>query len=111
MTIEEISFNIILHAGDSKSLAMEAIQDAKKYCFSDAMEKLAKANEAFAEAHHFQLELIQKEAEGEKNDISVLLIHSQDHIMGATLFCDMANETIELYEKFKKLEDKIEGGK
>ncbi|XAM37011.1 Lichenan-specific phosphotransferase enzyme IIA component [Terrisporobacter petrolearius] len=30
-------------------------------------------------AHKFQIKLIQREASGEKTDMSVMLVHSQDH--------------------------------
>ncbi|NAP01560.1 PTS cellobiose transporter subunit IIA, partial [Halomonas sp. MG34] len=51
-TIEELqmlSFKIILHAGNSRSYAMEAITLAKNYQFTAAREKIEEAEEAFTE--------------------------------------------------------------
>ncbi len=43
--------------------------------------------------------MIQAEAGGERSEISLLLIHAQDHLMNAMTIKDMANEFIELYRK------------
>ncbi|MDU4935752.1 MAG: PTS lactose/cellobiose transporter subunit IIA [Peptostreptococcaceae bacterium] len=34
-------------------------------------------------AHRYQTELIQNEAQGNKTEMSVILVHAQDHIMNA----------------------------
>ncbi|MDX7989752.1 PTS lactose/cellobiose transporter subunit IIA, partial [Xenorhabdus sp. 12] len=56
------------------------------------------------EAHHFQTELIQSEARGEKTEISVLLIHAQDHLMNAITVKELAEEFITLH---KRVEEKV----
>ncbi|MFC7394450.1 PTS lactose/cellobiose transporter subunit IIA [Scopulibacillus cellulosilyticus] len=99
MTSEEIIFHIILHGGNARSLAMEAVSLAKNGNFDEAREKLKKASEEISEAHKTQTSLIQKEAEGEKTDVSLLLVHAQDHLMNALTIQDFAKEFVELYEK------------
>jgi cellobiose PTS system EIIA component len=106
-TIEELqmlSFTIILHAGNARSHAMEAIALAKKYQFTAAREKIEEAEEAFTEAHHVQTKLLQDEAGGKKSDVSVILVHAQDHLMTAMTVKDLANEMIDMYEKMKQIE-------
>ncbi|MGL5244286.1 MAG: PTS lactose/cellobiose transporter subunit IIA, partial [Sarcina sp.] len=76
----EISFQIISFAGNARSIATEAIREAKSGNIEKAKEMLKEAKEEMHGAHKFQTELIQKEAGGEKFDIGVLLIHSQDHL-------------------------------
>lgn len=52
MTKEEVqmlSFQIILHAGNAKSDAMEALILAKKGKFEEAAKKMESADEAFAD--------------------------------------------------------------
>ncbi len=66
-----------------------------------AKEKIKLANEALIEAHHSQTGLLSQEARGEKVEVSMLLIHAQDHLMNAITFRDLAQEMIELYERIK----------
>ncbi len=97
--IYEISFQLILHSGNARSLSMEAIHEAKNGNIDGAREKIREAEMEFNMAHRFQTELIQGEASGEAYDIPILLIHAQDHLMNALTVKDMATEFIELYNK------------
>nr|WP_132746268.1 PTS lactose/cellobiose transporter subunit IIA [Scopulibacillus darangshiensis] len=99
MSSEEVVFHIILHGGNARSLAMEAVSLAKNGGISDARGKLRDAAEEISEAHKIQTSLIQKEAEGEKVGVSLLLIHAQDHLMNALTIRDLAHEFVDLYEK------------
>ena len=101
MSIEEISFNIILNGGNARSLAMEAIEQAKKGEFELAEQKLKEANDELGKAHRAQTDLIQGEARGEEADIRLLLIHAQDHLMNAMTVLDLGREFVELYKKFE----------
>lgn len=92
---------LIVHSGNTKSECMEAIQLAKKGQIEAAKEKINLANESLIEAHHSQTGLLSQEARGEKVEVSMLLIHAQDHLMNAITFRDLAQEMIELYERIK----------
>ena len=99
MTKEELynlSFQLILHSGNARSFAMEAIYDAKDLHFEMAQEKLSEADREFSQAHHFQTQLIQAEAGGEDFDIPIILIHAQDHLMTAMTLKDLAREIVDL---------------
>jgi PTS system cellobiose-specific IIA component len=102
MTKEElyaISFQLILHSGNARSLAMEAIFDAKEKSFASAAEKLTEAGKELNEAHHFQTQLIQVEASGESLDLPIILVHAQDHLMTAMTVKDLAAEIIEIRQE------------
>ncbi|WP_099302826.1 PTS lactose/cellobiose transporter subunit IIA [Bacillus sp. Marseille-P3800] len=101
-TLEEISFTLILHSGNARSFAMEAIQAAKKGAFEQAAEKLKEADAAFVTAHHGQTELLQQEAQGNGVTPSILLIHAQDHLMTSMTVKEMAVEMVELYQRLPK---------
>lgn len=109
MTTEEVqmlSFQIILHAGNARSDVMEALHLAKKGQFEEAAEKIKSADESFTEAHHMQTNLLQDEANGKQTELSVILIHAQDHLMNALTVKDLAVEMIDMHQKLKSLEDK-----
>ncbi|TYS67554.1 PTS lactose/cellobiose transporter subunit IIA [Sutcliffiella horikoshii] len=95
----DLSFQLILHSGNARSLAMEALQKAKKGEFHKASELIEAADGEFLKAHRFQTDLIQAEAKGDKYDIPVLLVHAQDHLMNALTVKDLTQEFIALYQK------------
>ena len=92
------SMTIIANSGDARSFAFQALQEAKEGNFGAAEELLAKSEEAASLAHKAQTELLFKEANGEKQDINVLLIHSQDHLMTSMLASELIKEIILLYK-------------
>lgn len=93
---------LILHSGNTKSDCMEAIQLAKKGNIPAAKEKIELANQSLVEAHHSQTALLTQEARGEKVEVSMMLIHAQDHLMNSITFRDLAKEMIELYERLEE---------
>ena len=96
--IMQAVMGLIMYGGDAKSSAMEAIQFAKKSDFDQAEEKLKSANESLTCAHNAQTDMLIAEAQGEKNTISLLMVHSQDHLMTSITFTDLAKEIIDLYK-------------
>lgn len=97
--MEEIIMNLIIFSGDARSYSMEAIQLAKTGKIEEAKELLGKAGEQLGEAHHSQTTLIQNEAAGNKAEVSLLLVHAQDHLMTTITLKDMATEFVELYSR------------
>lgn len=100
-TIFEVAFSLISHAGNARGLAMEAINEAKEGRFEEAKALIKEAREEIGNAHEYQTGLIQREAAGEKNEFSILLVHSQDHLMTGMTVVDMADEFIQVYESRK----------
>jgi cellobiose PTS system EIIA component len=100
--LETTIFQIILHGGNGKSAAMEAIAAAKAGDFEGARLKITESGEALNEAHKFQTQLIQGEVRGEKTAVSLLMVHAQDHLMNAITIKDLANEFVDLYESIKE---------
>lgn len=104
--LQRLSFTIILHAGNARSLAMEALLAAKKFDFTAAREKIKKAEKEFTLAHKEHTDLLQKAVHGTTGDIPIILVHAQDHLMMALTVRDLANEMIHIYEKIQRLEDR-----
>lgn len=93
---------LIMHGGNAKSECMESIQLAKEGKIEEANDKIELANKSLIEAHHSQTELLTQEARGEKAEVSLMLIHAQDHLMNAITFRDLAKELVTLYERLEK---------
>ncbi len=104
---EGIIFGIISTAGNAKSITYEGLRAAKNGDFQAAKEKIEETGKVLAGLHAHQMELIQKEAKGGKNEFSVLLVHALDIMMDSLAVRDMANELIELYMKMDTLKAKL----
>ncbi|HIZ82320.1 MAG TPA: PTS lactose/cellobiose transporter subunit IIA [Candidatus Mediterraneibacter pullistercoris] len=94
--------NLIIYGGDGRSSAMEAIQAAKKGDFELAEEKLKAADQSLLEAHHSQTEMLTQEANGNSVEVSLLMVHGQDHLMTGMMFRDLAKEIVYLYRTLKE---------
>lgn len=110
--VDMISFGIIANAGDSRSLAFQALQEAKAGHFDQADLLLQKSDEAAAKAHQAQTDLLFSEMNGEATPVNMLLVHSQDHLMNAMLASELIKELIEMYRKEagKKQEQTVQAG-
>ncbi len=95
----ESIMGLIVNAGNAKSDAMEAIQAAKVSNFDEAAEKIKSAEASLVQAHQSQTGLLTKEAQGDHMTVTLLTVHSQDHLMTAMVFTDLAKEIIELHQK------------
>ncbi|MCX7885524.1 MAG: PTS lactose/cellobiose transporter subunit IIA [Caloramator sp.] len=104
MNYQEIILEIIVRGSSARSYAMEAINLAKEGKFDEAKISMEKCCNELSEAHKSQTQLIQEEASGKANEITLLMVHAQDHLMNSITIKDMAHEFIDLYKKlYKKL--------
>ncbi len=104
MNMEEIIFGIIVGAGESRSASYHAIELSHENKFVEASAALEESKAKLHDAHRSQTRLIQAEAAGEKYEISILLIHSQDHLMTAQSELGLAEQIVRLNERVYKLE-------
>ncbi|AIM24787.1 PTS lactose/cellobiose transporter subunit IIA [Melissococcus plutonius] len=99
----EVAMHLIVYGGNAKSDAMEAITAAKKGDFELADQKIKDAENSLVQAHHSQTAMLTQEAKGESVPISLLTVHSQDHLMTAIAFTDLAKEFIEVYRQLNEV--------
>lgn len=96
------AMGLIANGGNAKSLAFEAIRLAKQGKIDEARAKLKDADKSLLEAHNSQTDMLTKEAQGDHMHVTLLVVHSQDHLMNAITFRDLAGEMVDLYEKLYK---------
>lgn len=99
----EAVMGLIMHGGDAKGKAVEAIRAAKAGRFEEARALIKEANTALTTAHKSQSALLTQEASGQSVPVSLLMVHGQDHLMTALTFIDLAKELVEVYEKMASL--------
>ncbi|WP_270218523.1 PTS lactose/cellobiose transporter subunit IIA [Enterococcus lactis] len=95
----EAIMGLIMFGGNAKNDAMEAIAAVKKGDFTLADEKIKDAEESLVQAHHSQTEMLTQEAQGNHVEVTLLTVHSQDHLMTSIAFTDLAKEIIDLYRR------------
>ncbi|ENZ5545941.1 PTS lactose/cellobiose transporter subunit IIA, partial [Enterococcus hirae] len=69
----------------------------------EAEKKMAEASEYFVKGHHAHTSLIQKEAAGEKVELSLIIMHAEDQLMSTETTKLLIEEMIEM---FKQLNNK-----
>lgn len=100
--MELVAFEIISNVGMAKSLAIEALREARESNYIVAEDKLEEAKKFLLEGHHAHTTLIQKEAAGEKLDFSLIMMHAEDQLISAETIRDLAVEIIAMYKNIKK---------
>lgn len=106
--LEQIIFEIIVHGGNARAKSYDALRAAQHYDFKIAEEYMIEADEEIAQAHKIQTEIIQKEAAGDKVEITVLFVHAQDHLMTAIAEKGLIENMIDLYKRIYAIEKKGE---
>lgn len=99
-------FNIISNGGNAKGLVYEAMEAAEKGDFEQADRLMNEADEFLKVAHQTQTELLQGEANGDKHDISLLMVHAQDHLMTSIEVRNLADVVIRMNKRLHDLETK-----
>jgi PTS system cellobiose-specific IIA component len=113
-TCEEIDtdgmteMQIILHAGDARSKCLMALQKINEENIEEARKLLSEANAEINLAHKVQTEMIQEEAKGNKKEVSLLMVHAQDHLMTAIAIRDMVITFIAYASMMEKKISKLE---
>ncbi|RSK53242.1 PTS lactose/cellobiose transporter subunit IIA [Bacillus canaveralius] len=100
--INTVAFSIISNVGMAKSLVMEALYAAKDGNFGLAEEKLKDSKQYFVKGHKAHSSLIQKEASGEKVELSLIFMHAEDQLLSTETISELVKEMIEMYKRFGK---------
>ena len=97
--LEEIAMMIIANFRTGKIRCLRCTAGGEKGNFEDAEKLLKEAEESLQTAHESHRELLKMDASGEVTQVSILLCHAQDHLMGSALALDLIREMIVLYQK------------
>lgn len=102
--MELVCFKIISSVGEAKSNYILAMEAARKHDFEKAEELMREGDSCFVEGHKAHGSLIQQEASGDKVEVSLLLVHSEDQLLGCETIKTMALEVIELHKQLHELQ-------
>ncbi|RJT19659.1 PTS lactose/cellobiose transporter subunit IIA [Buttiauxella izardii] len=97
--LEEAVMEIIMNAGQSRSLCFEALHSARQGNIEEAKLLLVEADGYAREAHKMQTKLIEQDAGEAKQPMTLIMVHAQDHLMTSMLARELSNEIIHLYQR------------
>lgn len=103
----EVAFQIILHAGNSKSHSMLAMQAAREGNNEEYASLIEKAKDELNDAHYIQTNMIQDEASGNVTEVNIIMVHAQDHLTMAFMMKEIAMEMHLMYSRIEKLEKEV----
>lgn len=101
MSYENDVMSLIIAAGEGRSCAMEALRFAKAGSFAEAEASLKVSADAFRQAHEVQTRLIGLDEGVGKLQITLVMVHAQDHLMTGMLCRELVTELIEVYKKME----------
>lgn len=107
MNIEQSCMQLILKASSAKAHAFEALRSIKNGNAGEADQQLEAASSVLLEAHKIQTEIIQTDAGKRLDEVPLLLIHAQDHLMNAMSQRDLIEEMMEMAQKQNELADEV----
>lgn len=106
MDLEQIVYNLVLHGGNARGEAYEALDAAEEGRFEDAKKHLEKADDEFYAGHDYQNMLVQGNQDITPN---FMVIHAQDQLMTALAEKNLISRIISLYKRIDALEKKMPG--
>lgn len=103
---EKVVTELIANAGMARSNMLSAIHMAREGDFEKVVELKKEADEFLTQAHLSQTTLLQQEVRGESMEVTLLMVHAQDHLMTAITVKELATELIEEIEIRKRNDQK-----
>jgi len=97
--LEQAVMEIIINAGQSRSLCFEALQAARSGNITQAKSLLLEADTYSRQAHQMQTKLIEQDAGEARQPMTLIMVHAQDHLMTSLLARELSEEIIHLYQR------------
>lgn len=98
IALEEAVMEIIVNAGQSRSLCFEALHAARQGNLDEAKACCAKPTATRA-AHKMQTKLIEQDAGEARQPMTLIMVHARDHLMNSLLARELSEEIIHLYQR------------
>ncbi|EOZ7527774.1 PTS lactose/cellobiose transporter subunit IIA [Enterobacter sp. BNK-22] len=99
IALEEAVMEIIVNAGQSRSLCLEALHAARQGNIDEAKSLLREADGYARQAHKMQTKLIEQDAGEARQPMTLIMVHAQDHLMNSLLARELSEEIIHLYQR------------
>ena len=97
--LEDAVMEIIVNAGQSRSLCFEALRSARQGDLDEAKSLLREADGYSRRVHQIQTKLIEQDAGEARQPMTLIMVHAQDHLMNSLLARELSEEIIQLYQR------------
>jgi PTS system cellobiose-specific IIA component len=101
-SLEDVSLELIIHGGNARAEACEALKAAREGDFDRAGHHMEAAGEEIRLGHQAQTALLQSGEEGPRQAADLLFVHAHGHLMTAISEKMLIEEIIQLYQRLKK---------
>lgn len=98
MDQEAVVMEIIVNAGEARSLCYESLAKARAGEWEPADQMLAQAQSCINKAHLVQTQLIEADMGEGKVPMTLVMVHAQDHLMTTILAHELVKEMVHLYK-------------
>lgn len=104
--MELIAFNIISNVGTAKSMGIQALIKGREGKEKEAEKLLEEAASFLKEGHKSHAQLIQEEAKGNKQELSLIFMHAEDQLMASEIILSLAKEMLYMQKEINDLKKK-----
>lgn len=94
-----LGLELVAYAGEARSYLLEALDDARNKKFDNISNLLNEAEQLIVQAHRTQADMLFEEAKGKFNEVTITMVHGQDHLMTTILLKELVINLIELWKK------------
>lgn len=101
--VSMIAMEIITYAGLAKSCYLEALTMFKHGEYKASKGKMEQGDDSFTKAHSTHLQILQDEMTLQDPQITLLLTHAEDQLMGAETVKTVVQECIDLYRELREV--------
>ncbi|PAD36281.1 PTS lactose/cellobiose transporter subunit IIA [Terribacillus saccharophilus] len=101
LTEEQVCFQMILHSGNARSKVLQALRLYREGDIEKVNEMLTDAEEDLSLVHKVHFQLVQQEAAGQQQELSLLFLHAEDHFMSTLTMKEMVKEMIPIFQELK----------
>src|SRR5699024_9627584 len=95
MTSEQQIMQIITQGGNARSSCLKAVEKAQSNEWDEIETLYEQADESLTKVNQIQTQMIKAEIKGEEVDISLFMIHEQDHLMNDLTVKDLYKALVE----------------
>lgn len=107
MATEEQVFTIISATGTAKSMYMKALDEYKANHAEQAEKLMEEGDQCLIDGHKIHSSLVQEEASGNTQDVSLILVHAEDQFMSAETIKTMVKEFMAVYSELNMLKQSV----
>ncbi|MFJ6412449.1 PTS lactose/cellobiose transporter subunit IIA [Terribacillus saccharophilus] len=101
LTEEQVCFQMILHSGNARSKVLQALRLYREGDIEKVNDMLTDAEEDLSLVHKVHFQLVQQEAAGQQQELSLLFLHAEDHFMSTLTMKEMVKEMIPIFQELK----------